>query len=196
MPYKSADLVQTVRGRRIETGISQRDLSARSGLTQAHISQIESGKLEPGLSSFIDLARALDLELVLVPKRMLPAVQGLLRDTRPKELSPEEGQAALQTINQGERRIKKLRAIYGSSAELDRIAEYLRYLKHMPLRSTDVELIADAIQTLKRHEASGQSKDVLIKIGADLRQLRNQYAHGRVESPRPAYALDDEDQDA
>lgn len=196
MPYKSADLVQTARSRRIGTGISQRDLSARSGLSQAHISQIESGKLEPGLSSFIDLARALDLELMLVPKRMLPAVQGLLRETRPKELSPEEGQAALQTINQGERQIKKLRAIYGSSVELDRIAEYLSYLKHMPLRSTDVESIADAVQTLKRHEASGQSRDILIKIGADLQRLRNQYAHGRVESPRPAYALDDEDHDA
>ncbi len=80
--------------------------------------------------------------------------------------------------------------------ELDRIAEYLRYLKHMPLRSADVELILDAVKTLKRHEASGQSRDVLIKIGADLQRLRNQYAHGRVEAPRPAYALDEEDNDA
>jgi transcriptional regulator with XRE-family HTH domain len=196
MSYKSADLVQTIRNRRAAAGISQRDLGARSGLSQAHISQIESGKLEPGLSSFIDLARALDFEVMLVPKRMLPAVQGLLRETKSKELSPEEGQAALQTINQGERLVKKLRSFYGSSAELDRIVDYLRYLKHVPLRSADVELIADAIQTLKRHEASGQSKDVLTKIGADLQRLRNHYAHGRIEAPRPAYALDDEDADA
>jgi transcriptional regulator with XRE-family HTH domain len=196
MPYQSAELIQAVRDQRISAGTSQRDLSARSGLSQAHISQIESRKLEPGLSSFIDLARALDLELMLVPKRMLPVVQGLLRETKPKELSPEEGQAALLTINRGERWIKKQRAIYGSSVELDRIAEYLRYLKRMPLRSTDVELIADTVQTLKRHEASGQSRDIFIKIGADLQRLRNHYAHGRAASPRPAYALDEEGRDA
>jgi transcriptional regulator with XRE-family HTH domain len=58
--------------------MSQRALSARTGLTQSHISKIESGTVEPGLDGLVTLARALDLEIVFVPKHLLPAVQGIL----------------------------------------------------------------------------------------------------------------------
>ena len=80
MNYKSEELVRAIKDRRTAAHISQRALSGRSGLTQAHISQIETGSREPGLSSFIDMARGLDLELVLVPKKLLP---GRARDPSP-----------------------------------------------------------------------------------------------------------------
>ena len=83
MHYTSEDLVQQVRQTREAAGISQRALRDRSGLTQSHISQIESGKLEPGLSTFIDMARALGLELLLVPKKLVPAVEGMVRGAGP-----------------------------------------------------------------------------------------------------------------
>jgi transcriptional regulator with XRE-family HTH domain len=79
MSYQSEELVREVQSQRIKAALSQRALAARSGLTQAHISQIETGRLEPGLSSFVEMARALDLEVVLVPKKLLSAVQGVLR---------------------------------------------------------------------------------------------------------------------
>ncbi|TIX98578.1 MAG: helix-turn-helix transcriptional regulator, partial [Mesorhizobium sp.] len=60
MSYKSEELIEELKRARIEAALSQRDLSAAAGLTQSHISQIERGMLEPGLSSFINLARALD----------------------------------------------------------------------------------------------------------------------------------------
>src|ERR1700674_3558803 len=107
MDYKTEDLIHEIRDRRTEAGVSQRALSARSGLTQGHISQIETGMLEPGLSSFIDMARALDLEVVLVPKKFLPAVQGILRQTQAEPLSPEGGDAALREIARGERLVSK-----------------------------------------------------------------------------------------
>ena len=103
MSYKSEDLIREIRDRRTDAGVSQRALAARSGLTQAHISQIETGALEPGLSSFIDVARALDLEIVLVPKKFLPAVQGILRQTSTEQSTPQEGEAALREIARGER---------------------------------------------------------------------------------------------
>jgi len=101
--FKSEDLVQTIKDRRVRVGLSQRALSERSGLTQAHISQIETGKLEPGLASFIDLARALDLEVVLVPRKALPAVEGLLREAPAGLTSLEEGGAALREVARGDR---------------------------------------------------------------------------------------------
>jgi len=194
--YKTEDLIQEIRDRRTEAGVSQRALSARSGLTQGHISQIETGMLEPGLSSFIDMARALDLEVVLVPKKFLPAVQGILRQTQAEPLSPEGGDAALREIARGERLVIKQKLLYGSSADLDRIADALRFLRQVPLLKQDLQIVSHAINTLKRFQASPQSKDTVAAIAADLQQLRNRVAHSPSDAPRSAYAVDDEDDDA
>ena len=196
MGYKSEDLIRQIRDRRTDAGVSQRALSARSGLTQGHISQIETGILEPGLSSFIDMARALDLEIMLVPKKFLPAVQGILRQTPTEQSSPQEGEAALREIARGERLVIKQKLLYGSSADLDRIADTLRFLRHAPLRKPDLQIVTDAINKLRRHQASPQSKDIVAAIATDLQQLRNRVVHSPSETPRSAYAIDDEDDDA
>jgi len=194
--YKSEDLIREIRDRRTDAGVSQRALAARSGLTQAHISQIETGTLEPGLPSFIDMARALDLEIMLVPKKFLPAVQGILRQTSTEQSSPQEGEAALREIARGERLVIKQKQLYGSSADLDRIADALRFLRHAPLRKPDLQIVTHAINKLRRYQASPQSKDILAAIAIDLQQLRNRVVHSPSEAPRPAYAIDDEDDDA
>jgi transcriptional regulator with XRE-family HTH domain len=194
--YKSEDLIREIRDRRADAGISQRALAARSGLTQAHISQIETGTLEPGLSSFIDMARALDLEIMLVPKKFLPAVQGILRQTSTEQSTPQGGEAALREIARGERLVIKQKQLYGSSADLDRIADSLRFLRQVPVRKPDLQIVSNAINTLRRYQASAQSKDTVAGIAADLQQLRNRLAHSPSETPRSAYAIDDEDDDA
>jgi len=194
--YKSEDLIREIRDRRTDAGISQRALAARSGLTQAHISQIETGTLEPGLSSFIDMARALDLEIMLVPKKFLPAVQGILRQTSTEQSTPQDGEAALREIGRGERLVIKQKQLYGSSADLDRIADALRFLRHAPLRKPDLQIVTGAINKLRRYQASPQSKDIVAAIATDLQQLRNRMVHSPSEAPRPAYAIDDEDDDA
>ena len=196
MGYKSEDLIREIRDRRTDAGLSQRALAARSGLTQAHISQIETGTLEPGLSSFIDMARALDLEIMLVPKKFLPAVQGILRQTSTEQSTPQEGEAALREIARGERLVIKQKLLYGSSADLDRIADALRFLRHAPLRKPDLQIVTHTINKLRRYQASPQSKDILAAIATDLQQLRNRVVHSPSEAPRPAYAIDDEDDDA
>jgi transcriptional regulator with XRE-family HTH domain len=196
MGYKSENLIRELRDRRTNAGVSQRALSTRSGLTQGHISQIETGTLEPGLSSFIDMARSLDLEVVLVPKKFLPAVHGVLRQTQAESLSPEAGDAALREIARGERLVIKQKHLYGSSADLDRIADSLRFLRQVPLRKPDIQIVSNAINTLRRYQASAQSKNRVAGIAADLQQLRNRLAHSSSEVPRPAYAIDEEDDDA
>jgi transcriptional regulator with XRE-family HTH domain len=190
MAYQSEELIREVQGQRIKEAMSQRALAARSGLTQAHISQIETGRLEPGLSSFIQMARALDLEVVLVPKKLLPAVEGILRPAA-DDFSPEDGQSAL--FAKGERFIAKRKKLEGSSAILDRIAEYLRFLKQVRLRKDDLAIVTDAIETLGLIRGQPESRARLENIATMLRNVRNHIAHP-VEAPRPAYALDgDED---
>ncbi len=169
--------------------MSQRALAARSGLTQAHISQIETGRLEPGLSSFIQMARALDLEVVLVPKKLLPAVEGMLRSTTPEFLA-EEGRSAL--FAKGERLLAKLKKLQGGSAVFDRIAEYFRFLKQVRLSKDDVALVEDSIEILRHIRAGPQSRAELDNIAGLLQVVRNRIAHP-AEAPRPAYALDEDD---
>ena len=60
--------------------MSQRDMEDRTGIRQAHLSRIENGSVDPKLSHAIQMARAVGFEFVLVPRRTLPAVSGLLRD--------------------------------------------------------------------------------------------------------------------
>ena len=197
MIYKTEELIVQLRNAREAAGISQRALSARSGLTQSHISHIERGTTEPGLSSLIDAARALDLELVLVPKKLLPAVRGVIQSKKDEHnISPEGSKSALREIARGERLVKKQKALYGGSVDLDRITENLRLLRHAPLGYGDLAIVRQALQTLNRHQASKQSRDIVSEIATTLQSLRNRIAHSRVETPRPAYGLNEEDSDA
>ena len=59
--------------------LTQRELGKKIGTPQSHISTIEAGRVDLTASSLIELARALDLELVLVPRSLVPAVRGLIR---------------------------------------------------------------------------------------------------------------------
>lgn len=78
MLYSTDEILQTLRNAREQSGLSQRDLSARVGVPQSHISKIESGGTDLRLSSLVELARALDYELVLVPRKALAAVEAIV----------------------------------------------------------------------------------------------------------------------
>ena len=75
--HSVADLVELLARARRERGLSQRALGARLGLPQSHVSKIERGLTDLRLSSLVEMARHLDLEVVLVPRQMLPALRAL-----------------------------------------------------------------------------------------------------------------------
>lgn len=194
MSYKSEALITRLRRARETAGMSQRALSDRSGLTQSHISHIERGTLEPGISNLIDLARALDMELVLVPRKLLPAVEGILGSNSGAEmLSLEASKTALTELARGERLVTKQKALYGQSADLDRIAENLRMLRYLPLSGADLAAVREAREILHRYQASVQSRDVVKSIADSLQALRNRIVHASPAAPRSAYALEEEE---
>lgn len=79
MNYSVEHIARAIKAARKKKGLSQRALSARIGVPQSHISKIENGAVDLKTSSLIEFSRALDLELMLVPRRLVPAVQGLQR---------------------------------------------------------------------------------------------------------------------
>lgn len=196
MSYQSESLLSQAREVRESSGVSQRALSERSGLTQSHISQIESGKMEPGLSSFIDMTRALDLELMLVPKKLVPAVLGVIKAQATPDMHIHAGQPNDKRFARAERLVKKMKLLYGSSADLDRIDEMLRFLRRVNLSDQEIQLVRDLIARLERYQASEQAAPIVRDIAQNLQRLRNAVAHGRPSEPRPAYSLDEGDDDA
>lgn len=70
---------------RLERGWGQRELGAQIGLPQPHISAIESGGIVPRFDTLLDIVRVLDLDLLLVPRSLVPAVQSLIRAQKEPE---------------------------------------------------------------------------------------------------------------
>ena len=66
--------------------MTQHQVAKRGGLLQTQYSKIESGKTDPRLSTIQDLARALSLELMLVPIELVDTVNSLAY----QGLSPDE----------------------------------------------------------------------------------------------------------
>ncbi|KAA1183839.1 helix-turn-helix transcriptional regulator [Rhizobium tropici] len=196
MSYQSESLIAQAREAREALGVSQRVLGERAGLTQSHISQIESGKMEPGLSSFIDMTRALDLELMLVPKKLVPGVLGLVKAQATPDMHIHAAQSNDKRFARAERMIKKMKHLYGSSADLDRIEETVRFLRRVNLGDQEMRLVRELIARLERSQASEQAAAVVRDIAQNLRRLRNSITHRVSPEPRPAYSLDDGDDDA
>jgi transcriptional regulator with XRE-family HTH domain len=82
------EMRRTLKQARERRGWSQREMARRLGLTQTHISAIESGKIVPRYDTLLELVRTLDNDLLMVPRALVPVVQSLIRD----QAKPEEGE--------------------------------------------------------------------------------------------------------
>ncbi len=76
--YQPGHTLDALKAARLGKKISQRALSVKSGIPQSHISNIERGAVDIKLSTLTELARALELEPVLVPRHQLPAVRSII----------------------------------------------------------------------------------------------------------------------
>jgi transcriptional regulator with XRE-family HTH domain len=65
---------------REEKKLSQRALAELAGVPQSHISNIENGKVNIRISSLFEIARVLELEPMLIPRRYVPAVKGFMQN--------------------------------------------------------------------------------------------------------------------
>ena len=81
MKQQITAITEALRAGRAQKGLSQRKLSVRLGMPQSHISRIESGAVNLTLSSLIEMARHLDLEVMLVPRKHVVAVEAIVRET-------------------------------------------------------------------------------------------------------------------
>ena len=82
----------------MKRGWGQRELGSAVGLPQPHISLIESGDVVPRFDTLLDIVRVLDLDLLLVPRSLIPAVQSLIRAQK----EPESAEKPLYAADEEE----------------------------------------------------------------------------------------------
>jgi HTH-type transcriptional regulator / antitoxin HipB len=93
-----ADLREQIKEARMKRGWGQRELGSAVGLPQPHISSIESGDVVPRFDTLLDIVRVLDLDLLLVPRSLVPAVQSLIRAQK----EPESAEKPLYAADEEE----------------------------------------------------------------------------------------------
>lgn len=196
MPASVNALRQSLRDARVAKGWSQRDLSDRSGLPQAHISRIENGAVDPKSSTLQELARLLDLEVILVPRSALTAVGSVLRDI--------ETEATARPVRVIANSLARLATRLTRSGPMDPLAEHVaagvaavsRELAHFePAIAKAPDVVAEMQKLAAMIETAAEAGDLdrSSRELARLTALRNTFAHRSPDTLRPAYSLDDEE---
>ncbi|MCK1624660.1 helix-turn-helix transcriptional regulator [Bradyrhizobium sp. 160] len=194
MAYSTDELLHTLRTARGATGLSQRDLSARIGVPQSHISKIESGGADLRLSSLVELARALDHEVVLVPRKLLPAVEAIVRNA--SSALSDDARLRLSVLNRAQAAVTRLNRLHQDAPGLEGLNQALRELANFQLGSSELEAIRRITDRIMKLPMGPNALPVIQSASKQLRELRNRIAHAVPEAPRPAYALDEEEDDA
>ncbi|MGX7741557.1 helix-turn-helix domain-containing protein [Rhodopseudomonas parapalustris] len=93
------ELGERLRSARLAAGLSQEEVAARAGISRPRYRDIETGAAAARATSLVNIARALGLEMMLIPQAMVPAVQSMLLpgdddDDRPAFTSDIEDEAS------------------------------------------------------------------------------------------------------
>ena len=207
MTYATQDIIDALKSAREVKGLSQRALSARTGVPQSHISKIESGGADIRLSSLIGLTRALDLELKLVPRKAVPAVDNVVRSLG----STLPATPAVRELNRTLDAVKNLRAVYPNLGALNKLQDSFQTLKNLNL-GKELEALREITKPIREiQKLTETSRDIakavslsaeqnraLQRAASSAQALRNQLVHNFPEGnalPRPAYRLDEEEED-
>jgi transcriptional regulator with XRE-family HTH domain len=191
--YQAEAFAQALRQARLRKGWSQRALSGKAGIPQAHISRIESGAVDVKVSTLVELARLLDLELILAPRSSIPAVEALIHEAE----ASHELRSARGVANSLRPTLRRLRQEHPKSATTERLAMLIQdILAIAPLFQAPGALreLEDAVADIRSagDNAGDDLKNLDVAING-LAKVRNGLAHARAPAQTPAYSLDEED---
>jgi transcriptional regulator with XRE-family HTH domain len=204
LTYSLEHIVGALKAARQAKGLSQRELSALAGVPQAHISKIENAAVDLKLSSLVELARVLGLELMLVPRRLVPAVQSM---TGAADSAASPAGETRRTMNA----LKRLRTLLadgiGQSPDLlphirqdwEQVQRTVSDLSCPSFGPAEREQLRRVVALVRRAHKHPEREGGLAAVIAEVRALRNRLVHNVGSTPpgaAPAYTLDHEDDDA
>ncbi len=190
--YEAEALAVTLKSERERQGLSQRDLSTRSGVPQSHISKIETAGVDLRISSLAALAHALDLEIALVPRKAVPAVQSISRSVDTAPIVLPEVAKHIASISKQMSNVKGLsvdpHVLQGVQRQFNDMQQYQNLIRDPAMLSS----IYDALKEVKNVDGVDALKQVAIQMA----RLRNDLVHLDIKPksfPRRAYQLDGDD---
>jgi transcriptional regulator with XRE-family HTH domain len=195
--YAGEHITAALKAAREEKGFSQRELSAKTGVPQSHISKIEQGAVDLQLSSLIELARVLDLEIMTVPRKLVPAVQAIVRG----ESTSLQGPTTLQALNELKQIQDRAQRLHFADRDIEkwrRFQQTVNDLTNLHLAKKDIEQIRSLSRAFKTLREDPKAYEEFLRAARKLQQLRNTIAHRpsdltSLPAVRPAYTLDEGD---
>lgn len=194
------EIAASLREARIAKALPQKALGQRVGLPQSHISKIEKGAVDLKLSSLVEIARALGLEIKLVPRKALPAVEGAVRA---HGMSVETSRA-LSLLHQQAQIADRIKANFPDLSQVEAFQKAIRSIPRLQFDAAQLKALDEALKPAKRLttiiEGQGGAAALaksLEKATSALRHFRNmQVLHApskEAARPRPAYRLEEDD---
>lgn len=189
----TSEIIETLRNVRQTKGLSQKELSNRAGIPQSHLSKIESGTVDIQLSSLVQIARALDLELKLVPRKALSAVESIVQTTNgfPRDRT-EQALSEIRKANKWVEELSHTPLPERTQHDLQKVALVLTRLRNLNFDTDSFVRLKEQLQGIN-HITEGVKAQQLIKR---LTTLRNELAHRThlsQDEQRPAYSLEDDE---
>lgn len=204
MSKVTENLLATLKSARRSKGLTQRTLGELVGIPQSHLSRIESGAVDLQASNLIELARALDLELVLMPRQMLPTLNALRRDLeQPSTTSTLNHYQTLARLHS--KAVRATQTLEGPARKAsNELLDFVRVARVARPDSELAEKLAAAfkeaekhLDAVLRHRSAAKNRsavDRFIRALDSQRGLRNQLMHqaeNRFSDQVPAYQLPD-----
>lgn len=203
MTYTLQQVARALREARKSQGLSQRALSAKAGIPQSHISKIENGAVDLRISSLIELARILDLELELVPRNAVAGVRALARRSRKSALDVREAnRRTIEELAQLESAVARSTLAHPTSEELvQTIQHQVRELRYLPVPDDLVREIRIARKAIQSWLENGDGADAVLDALSNL-QSQHRKALAQLQASvheaaavKPAYTLDSDEDD-
>lgn len=193
MAYTTDQIAPALKNARETKGLSQRALSELARIPQSHISKIESGGVDLRVSSLVELARVLDLELVLVPRKSLSAVNSIVRSTAGAPRPPDP--ATRRAWKSLWEKLDRLSHSDPENTELAQLRRLTRDVQRLGSTSVDVAMVRDFNRRvdaiLEKRDADGIHR-LLIEMNALRNKAVQRPTPDDLDSVRPAYSLEDD----
>jgi len=201
MTYATEHIVSALKTARETKRLSQRELSAKSGVPQGHISKIETAVVDLRLSSLVELARVLDLELTLVPRKSVSAVQSIVRSGTPQNTVVHEAEAAHSAQRELAKILKTTKSlpeIASITKEMAQFQRQLQELQRLQIAKPEAKALREINKAVKAFRNNTNNIGTIRQIIFQFQSIRNAIAHNTINLPqieqvRPAYSLDGDD---
>lgn len=198
MKYETQEIADRLREARETRQLSQRELSRLAGVPQAQISRIESNGVDLRLSSLVAIASALDLEIALVPRKAVPAIKSITRQTTDR--SAVQPPAIAKEMQKLQKAIRALQIEAPFPQEVDQLRKATASLQRFHIDTRFLDGLRSLRQIIERASFTEQRQSILDAANS-VKALRSQIADFEPTSEqrsadRPAYSLDEDDIDA